>query len=51
MALEGRIERTVDLTERAASHGLQALERSPTVQRTWRWAMGGQSRFEFRVVQ
>ena len=51
MALKRRVERTIDFAERAAADALQVFERSPAVQRIGRWAMGGQSRFEFGVVQ
>ena len=51
VALESRIERTVDLAERATPHALKALERSPMVQRPRRWAIGGRSCFELGFVQ
>ena len=40
VALERRVERAVDLAERAAPDALQALERSPAVQRIRRWRVG-----------
>ena len=35
VALERRVERAVDLAERASPHALQPLERPPAVQRLW----------------
>ena len=51
VALERRVECTIDLAERASPHSLQAFEGAPTVQRPWRRAVGRRSRFELGFVQ
>ena len=51
VTLECRVERSVDLAERASPHPLQALERPPTLQRLWSRAIGKRNGFELGFVQ
>ena len=50
VALERRVERAIDLAERAAADALQPFERSPAIQRIRRWIVG-EPRFELVFVQ
>ena len=57
IALKRRVERAIDLAERAAAHPLQVLERSPAIQRLWHIrrigcaGAAGQLRCELCLVQ